>query len=620
MLRRTLLLWGGKPPLVRWRPLDVSHFDVCVIGAGPAGIASALRAVNYKKRVCLIEAKRVGGCDLWNGALQSKMMWEMSNFFAKANGSAALRVYKTTISSFMEPDEKKMRESLVRGSEIREQQILEVLRTAQVSVLYGGAFFISPHEVEVRNRETKEYRTVTADYFIIATGSTPNEHPYVQTDRKHVVTSDELMMMPLPKSMVIVGAGVLGSEFAAIYARLGKTKVYLIDKERCILPGEDDDIVEKIQQAMEADGVVIHRDSVLYHMRTWEETDAEMQAHPEDPARRGGVRYSIMNKRTREIATYEVERALIAIGRAPNYKGLGLQNAKCRVREGALVLDPFGKCADHDHIYAVGDAANDSKLVSVGETKGRLVVDHIFGVQPTVPLQHDFTRLIFMGITVASVGMNEKQCRKKNISYRMARYGLELCSRTIAADNTNGFVKIITTNDSKKMLLGVRVLGMNASAIIELAAAAIRRKQSAYELSKLLTAYPSVSQAFLECLCVILDSSTLKPGSFPGLICYEWTPPDYERGRAYASASGTDNVLAECPAAPYEGRNMLEEKRCFRERASYFSTAELRAAKKVAEAVERGAVARAEKASIDAPASDGGPLHPGSFFFSLGHF
>ncbi|RNC58785.1 putative dihydrolipoamide dehydrogenase, putative,acetoin dehydrogenase e3 component [Trypanosoma cruzi] len=541
MLRRALLLWGGKPPLVRWRPVELSHFDVCVIGAGPAGIAAALRAVDYNKRVCLVEAKRVGGCDLWNGALQSKVMWEMSNFFAKANGSGALRVYSTVISSFMEPDEEKMRESLVQTSEVREKQIIEALRAANVSLMYGRAFFASPHQVEVRNRETKEYHAVTADYFIIATGSTPKEHPYVKTDQKRVVTSDELMMMPLPKSMVIVGGGVLGSEFATIYARLGKTKVYLIDKEKCIMPKEDDDIVERIQQSMENHGVVIHQDSVLYDMQSWEEDDAEMRAHPEDPTQRSGVRYSIMNRRTREIETYEVERALIAIGRKPNYIGLGLHNAGCKVREGALVLNPFGKCVDQDHIYAIGDAANDSKLVSVGEAKGRLVVDHIFGVQQTSPLRHDFTRLIFLTIAVASVGMNEKECQRQRISYVMAKYGFELCSRAVAADNTDGFVKILATNDSKKTLLGVRALGMNASTIIELASAAIRRNQSAYELSELLTAYPSVSQAFLECLRVILGSSTLKPGTFPGLVCQTWTPPDYERGRAYTSSSAAHN-------------------------------------------------------------------------------
>lgn len=592
MLRRAVPRYCPAPPHVRWRFLEKSSFDVCVVGAGPAGVAAALRAADYGRRVCLVEARRVGGCDLWNGALQSKVMWEMSNFLAKANGDAARRVYNTTIANFMELDEERMRETLHRASKVREQQLLTGLRAAKVSLIYGWASFASPHELEVRNREAREYRTILADYFIIATGALPNEHPYVKFDHKHVVTSNELMMMPLPKSMVIVGAGMLGSEFAAIYARLGKTKVYLLDKAERIMPKEDDDIVEKIKEDMEAHGVVIHQGSVLYDMQTWDENDAAMEKHPKDPSRRSGVRYTIMNRKTRELEVYEVERALIAMGRRPNYAGLGLINAQCTVRAGALVLDAFGKCVDHEHIYAIGDAANDTKLVSVGETKGRLVVDHIFGVHRTEPLQHNFTRLGFLTTAVSSVGMNEKQCQKQNISYIMAKYDFEFCSRTIAANSTNGFVKILATNDSRKTLLGVRVVGMNASTIIELASAAIRRKQTAYDLCGLLTAYPSVSQAFLECLRIILGCSTLKHGSFPGLVCQVWTPTGYEQGRAYKALPLAEELQQDHLASRRQWKDLESERRYFQERVSQTSSEELSEAKRVAEAMEHAAATK----------------------------
>ncbi|ORC84518.1 putative dihydrolipoamide dehydrogenase, putative,acetoin dehydrogenase e3 component [Trypanosoma theileri] len=615
MLRRTFFSLCSVPSSMRWKPiLDVAHFDVCVIGAGPAGVSAALRAVDYKKRVCLVEKKRIGGCDLWNGALQSKVMWEMSNFLAKANGSAAQRVYNTTISQYMELDEERMRETLIKASTMREKQILAALEAAGVTLMYGRAFFASPRELEVRNRDTREYRTLTADYFIIATGSTPVEHPYVAVDHKRVVTSDDIMMMPLPKSMVIVGAGVLGSEFAAIYARLGTTKVYLLDKEECIMPKEDDDIVAKIQESMEKHGVVIHQDSILYNMQSWEENEEETSEHPEDPTPRSGVRYTIMNRKTRELCTYEVERALIAIGRQPFYHGLGLQNAKCKVRDGILVLDDFGMCEGQNHIYAIGDAAGDSKLVSVGEARGQLVIDRIYGVQRVHPLRHDFTRLIFLTIAVASVGMNEKLCRSQNLSYIMAKYSFELCSRTIAADSTTGFVKILATNDSSKTLLGVRVVGTNASTIIELASAAIKKKQSAYEFSELVTAYPSVSQAFLECLRVILGSSTLKPGTFPGLVCETWTPSGYERGRAYKDSTDTskeeeeeeenDEDEDEGNVESTRERNAQKASNAFMERVKQMSTEELYEAKRVTEAIETAAVG---KSNVESTSSSSNP-------------
>nr|CCC92529.1 putative dihydrolipoamide dehydrogenase, point mutation [Trypanosoma congolense IL3000] len=540
MLRNTFrLVISSRPPLAQWKSLGKSHFDVCVIGAGPAGIAAALRAVDYNKRVCLVEAKRIGGCDLWNGTLQSKTLWEMSNFLARANGSCARRVYDTTISSFMELDEERMRQTLQEVSETRETQILSALHASNVALLYGRAAFASPHELEVCSREAKEYRTVTADYFIIATGSVPVTQPHIPVDHKHVVTSDDLMMLPLPKSMVVVGGGALGSEFAATYARLGKTKVYLLDKKERIMPKEDDDVAETIQRGMEKNGVVVHQDCLLYSIHSpLQNNDWVMEGN------NGGdhhptVRYIIMHRKTHELQTYEVERALIVTGRRPNYFGLGLRNTKCEVRGGSLVLNAFGQCVNQKHIYAVGDATDNDRSVSMGEAKGRLAVDHIYSPHVTEPLHPDHSRIVFLDTAVAAVGKNEKQCREQNISYVVAKYGFELCSRNVAASNTEGFVKILASNDSKKTLLGVHVVGWSASTIVEFATAAIQRKQSAYELSEMLTAYPSVSQAFLECLRVILGTSVLKPGTFPGLVCSTWTPSGLERGRSYCAANDT---------------------------------------------------------------------------------
>ncbi|KAG8347150.1 Pyridine nucleotide disulfide oxidoreductase FAD binding domain [Trypanosoma vivax] len=548
MLRFTVKFYTQhRPPLVHWRPLGRKHYDVCVIGAGPAGVAAALRAVDYGKRVCLVEANRVGGCDLWNGALQSKVLWEMSTFLARANGNCARRVYGTSITNYMELDEDRMRQTLILSSEEREKQLISALDAANITLLYGHASLASAYELEVRSRGTKEYHIIVADYFIIATGSVPKQHPYVKVDRKRVVTSDDLMMMPLPKSMVIVGAGVLGSEFASIYAQLGRTDVRLIDKKERIMSMEDDDVVAAIQSGMEKNGVTIHQGCQLYDLQSWEEDELEMRDHPEDETRRSGVRYTVMHCKTRKLQTFEVDRALIAVGRQPNYLGLGLGNTNCKVLDGELVLDEFGRCLNQPHIYAVGDAASGPRLVSMGEAKGRLAIDHIYSRDITEPLSPDYSRITFFSTAVAAVGKNEKQCQENNISYIMAKYSFDLCSRNVAANSTEGFVKILATNDGKKTLLGVRIVGWSASTIVEFASAAIRRKQSAYELSEMLTAYPSVSQAFQECLRVILGTSVLKPGTFPGLVCSIWTPPGYERGRAHCGVPASKREVVKSP-------------------------------------------------------------------------
>lgn len=521
MLRRSF-------PLMRPRKIvrateKMPHFDVCVIGAGPAGVCAALRAVDYAKSVCLIEKDRVGGADLWNGALQSKTMWEMSKFMSSVAGDGARRIFDTDVTNYLKLDEDRMRESLQLASGFREKQVLHALKEAEVKLIFGAAMFASPHEISVHSNETGEYHTITADYFIIATGSSPRDHPHFPTDGRRIVTSDEIMQQPIPKSLVVVGAGVIGCEFASIYTNLGQTKVHIIDKAPRILPMEDEDIAMYVQSLLEKKGVIVHHEVSLFDLQAWDEADGSG----------GGVQYTIQHNRTREMKTIEVEKALVSIGRNSNYKGLGLENLKCRVQDGKLKVDDFQRCTPHDHIYAIGDATMDIALVNMGEAEARLAIDHIYSCKKeTIRFVDNLSTIMFLDEEVAAVGLNEQQCQKQNISYMVAKYGYEFVSRAVAMGDTKGFIKILVTNDRQKQVLGVRAVGPHASSIVELASLAIHDQESAYELSELMTAYPAITQGFQECLRMLLGRSILKPNVFPQLILKTWTPPNYERGRA----------------------------------------------------------------------------------------
>lgn len=516
----------GKPRMKTRATEQLPHFDVCVIGGGPAGTTAALRAVDYKKKVCLIEKDRIGGADLWNGALQSKTMWEMAKFISSVRTSAAGRIFQLGFQEKLQVCEQRIQESLVQASEFRERQILHALEKADVKLLRGSATFDSPYEVNVHDIETGQYNTVKADYFIIATGSVPREHQHFATDKKYIVTSDEIMFMPIPKSIVIVGAGVIGCEFASIFANLGMTKVNIIDKAKRILPMEDEDIALYVQGMLEKKNVRVHHQASLFDLQAWED--------PEDNTR--GVRYTIQKHSTREQETFDVDRALISIGRVPNYRGLGLENTQAKVSDGRLKVDQFQRCTPHNHIYAVGDATMDIALVNMGETEARLAIDHIYSTKKEYsPVIDNLSTIMFLDEEVAAVGMNEQQCRKENVGYLMARYGYEFVSRAVAMGDTKGFIKIIVTNDREKRVLGVRAVGPHASSVVELASLAIHNGQSAYELSELMTAYPAITQGFQECLRMLLGRSILKPNVFPQLILKSWEPPSFDRGRCYQS-------------------------------------------------------------------------------------
>lgn len=513
MLRRTFVSRFQQLP----------HYDVCVIGGGPAGVAAALRAVDYGKKVCMVEKSQIGGADLWDGALQSKTMWELAQFYNRLR-SFGPRMFTDKTIADAKPLEEKIHSALKNVSTKRQTQIVDQLKRANVEIYKGVGQFQTPNELVIEGKGD-EAATVTSDYFIIATGSVPRVHPQYRADGMVIQTSDHIMRTPIPKSLVIIGAGVIGCEFASIYANLGITQVNIIEKATRMLPMEDADVASYVETLLTRKGVRFHHQAAL---------DGLEIVRPEGGAT-PFVRYGIKNTVTNEKEVFEVERALVSIGRVPNYSGLGLERANCCVINGKLDVDQYGRCKPHKHIYAVGDATVDVALVNMGESEATCAVNHMFKPQrETSPVVDNLSTIMFLDQEVAAVGLNEQTCRQRNIAYIAARYGYDVCSRAIAMGSPEGFVKIIVTNDRQKTVLGVRAVGAHASSIVELASLAIHNNQSVYDLGDMITAYPAMTQGFQECLRMLVDRSILKPNVFPQLRTWAWSPGNFSRGRAYA--------------------------------------------------------------------------------------
>lgn len=518
-----------KQSTTLWKAADLGKYDLCIIGGGPAGIAAALHAADYKKKVCLIERWRVGGADLWNGTLSSKTLWQFADKFSKLSREPAKRLYGKSIDTMVSVNEEALRREMTFVSETREQQMLTAINKAGVKLLFGQGSFVDNHEIQVRHSEERIWNKLRADHFIIATGSSPREHPFVKTDEKLVVTSDTIMSCPLPESLVVVGGGALGCELATIFAELRKTKVYLVDKALHILPREDPDVVEKVERALEEAGVTIHHNSRLYDIRpcyTFGDCPIGKKGSEDCKSDKTEVEYTIMDRTTKEFSTRRVDRALIAVGRKPTYIGLGLENTSLRLNNGVIsVANSYGQCSGVPHIFTVGDAGGDMNSVTVAEMRGKECVDFIFGSRhPVSSSYNNVARVAFLTTAVATVGHNERQCREKGISYLAAKVSHETVSRSVAGANTTGFVKIIVSNDAKHTILGLQAVGLNASTLVDLGSLAISQQQTAIDWADRLTAYPAVSEAFQECLRMILGTSQIKPGV---LSCNElkcWVP------------------------------------------------------------------------------------------------
>jgi dihydrolipoamide dehydrogenase len=482
----------------------VPPYDLCVIGAGPAGYAAAMRGWDHGLRVVIVEKGPLGGAGVHNGALSSKTLWELSRDYRRALARDRGFVANDVVVDYGQVVHAVENAVSERTGQLERQ--LEALsepmpgHKGSVKLIRGAARFLDPHTIHVTGVEPGDEHTLVASHFILATGSRPRELPSIAVDGKHIVTSEQLMRLDrFPRSLVILGAGVVGCEFATIFANFGQTKVYLIDRADRILPFEDDDVAQICAANLENRGVTIHHKSQLLDMKVVN----------------GEVHYTIKHRHG-GVETIQVERALISIGRVPNTSGLDLDKAGLTVTDRGHLEDQDTRTAV-PHIYAVGDVTHDLALVSVGEIEGRHAVERICGAPK--PLSYEnVSWIMFLDPEVAGVGLNEQKAQEQKIPYRVAVYSYELVARAIAMRATSGFIKLLVSDCDEMKILGMRVLGAHASTSIETVALMVRQNRSVNELAELLHPHPSITEGLQDCIRMLLGTSIMKPQVFQGAL------------------------------------------------------------------------------------------------------
>lgn len=481
--------------------MDDVTFDVCVIGGGPAGFAATMRLWDLGKRVCLVERGRLGGAGVHNGALSSKTLWELSCDYQGARrrdrGYVAqdVEVRYASVAGVVE-------QATASKTEQMRHQLVELAAPRHgcpgcIELIEGTARFVDPHTVQVEGTEAGQHRTVRAHHFIIATGSRPRELSEVPVDGQQIITSDHIgSLTHFPRSLVILGAGVVGCEFATIFSNFGKTKVYVIDRAPRILPFEDEDVSRVCSTNLEAKGVTIHHRATLLEMKAvGDEVEYTIEHHT------GG----------RE--TIRVEKALVSVGRVPNTGGLNLEAAGIEVSDrGHIAVEDTQTCVQH--IHAVGDVTLDIALVNIGEIEGRHAAEVIGGVSSGALSYDNISTIMFLDPEVASIGLNEQKAQEKKIPYRVARYNYSLVSRPIAMRATDGFVKLLVTDDDDMRILGMRALGVHASTMLEAVSFMIQHGRSAKELGELLHPHPAVTEGLQDCVRMLTGTSIYKPSVF----------------------------------------------------------------------------------------------------------
>ena len=485
-------------------------FDVCIIGSGPAGFAAAVRSYDFDNHVCIIEGSNIGGTGIMDGALSSKTMWELSS-----NYSIAKRTDSGYRAAGLLVDYNKVRSTVLEAVKEKQYQLLSQIETfskkkdstKSLTLIKGWARFQNKNSVIVKQNDGEI--EINAKNFIIASGSTPREHPTLKIDGKRIITSDHILSLKeFPKRILIVGAGIVGCEFATIFANFGETSVHLLDSQDRVIPFEDDDVSDYASNRLEKIGVTIHHLASLREIRK-EPTHIDV----------------ILDYKDGHTEVIAVDTILISIGRVPNVHNLGLENVGIKINKRGL-LSVNDKCQVADNIYAAGDISGNDALVNIAEMEGRFAAKAI-EKKIKFPLRYkNISTIMFFNPEITAIGLNEKECQKQRIPYKVVFYRHSLVSRAIAMRETDGFFKIIVTNELDPKVLGMRAAGLQAAASIMYIATVMDHKKNLKDILKTTHPHPSMTEGIQECLRTIVGKPILKPEAFPEHIKFKIWEPD----------------------------------------------------------------------------------------------
>jgi len=442
--------------------------EVAVIGAGPGGYVAAIRLAQLGKKVILIEEDKLGGVCLNYGCVPSKAMITASGLFGKIKTASKMGINADNVTM----DFKKMQEwkddivsKLNKGIEF-------LCKKNNVEVVNGTAFFESSNRLKITNG--KDFSYVDFDTAIIASGSKPVELPSFKFDGNKIISSsDALNLKDAPKKLVVVGGGYIGLELGTVYAKLG-SKAFIIESEKQILPGFDKNIVDVIQKNLEKLNVEIY-----------------LNARAEKIENNNVV----VNSKEKGKILLDADNVLVAVGRYPNTKRLGLENTKVKLNEKGFVDVDSNLITDDKNIYAIGDVVVGPMLAHKSSSQGKFVAELIAGnkddCEELVPT------VVFTEPEIASVGLSEKEAQDKGIKVKIGKFPFSASSRAMTRDETQGFVKIIV-NEKDNKILGVQIVGSEASDLISEATLAIKMSATLSDLASTIHPHPTLSESLME--------------------------------------------------------------------------------------------------------------------------
>lgn len=454
---------------------DAQPFDLAVIGAGPGGYVASIRAAQLGMRVALVERDRLGGVCLNWGCIPTKALLQSSQVLALLRRAEEFGIHADNLRADFGTAVKRSRNKAKRLS----KGIEHLLRKHHVAVFLGEARFASPRELEVRDADGKTNRVVRANRILVATGSRPRLLPDLPIDGQVVLTSTEAMVLnQAPASLIIIGAGAIGVEFADIYHTYG-TAVTLIELLPTILPYEDEEITALLHRSLSKKGINILTGTKV------EQVIVE--------AGKATVRVS-SSSGSQELVG---ERVLVAVGRVANSEVGGLKEVGVTTKRGYVTVNEWMESSVAG-IYAIGDLVGAPLLAHKASGEGIVAVEKMAKLDDVTPVDpRRIPSCTYCHPQVASIGLTETKAKAEGYTIRVGRFPFSASGMAITLGETEGMVKIVT-DAAHGEILGVHILGSHATELIAEAGLAMTLEATPEEIAKSIHAHPTFSEAMGE--------------------------------------------------------------------------------------------------------------------------
>ena len=449
-----------------------NQFDIVVIGSGPGGYVAALKAARMGAKTAVIERHPFfgGTCLNW-GCIPSKALLASAELIHHIRHAGEMGI---KVDGDVSIDWKKIQQRKDKVLKGQRSGLKSLFAASNVTTFHGRGVLDGPGKITIQDENGKKTESIEADKIILAVGSVPVKIPSWPNDPRLICTSDEsLHWETLPKKLLIVGGGIIGCEFACMMQPLG-VDVTVVEILPNLLAGLDRSLADEFAKILKKRGIKVHLETSVDDLKL----------------NKNGVSAKLSNG-----ATLDVDRVLTCIGRKPNTGNLGLESAGLETSpKGFLKVDDRMETSVKG-IYCIGDANGRVLLAHAASAQGMAAVENALGHDE--PFTSPIPSAVYTFPEMASVGLSEEQAREKGLPIATGRFPIRNLGKAQAANETDGFAKVVRHRETDE-LLGVHLLGHNATEVIAAAGALLHQRVTVQQMAETVFAHPTISECLKE--------------------------------------------------------------------------------------------------------------------------